>query len=112
MHSNEIQPPVDRVSDDLYDAVQGEVVPDYLPGSRSFPSSELIRNRTVFRRELKNPLIRSEVEKQHQAGKVVAASHRATEIILHIATRRNAVFAGGATLAGASAFYFFRNRKK
>ncbi len=102
---------VKRVADldEIYDRVLGENAPN-VPGIRAIRSRELLRNDTIFKKELHRPDIREIVTDLHESGKVIAAKYKASEINLYIAENRNSIVAGGALLAGAGAFYFIRRR--
>jgi hypothetical protein len=110
------QPVLDnsQFEEDAFDHVLGEVVTDDVPGNMQFQVRELIRNNEIFEEQLQSQPIQDEVDRQHEMGNEVAASHNANTIILHIAKNKNLIFVSGVgltTLAAATTYYFLKKRE-
>lgn len=99
--------------EDVYEDIQGEVVPDDIPRRFSIPANRIIHSVGEFKKELRRPDIREVVDKLHDDGRVVAAKHQASEIIFDVAKHRRAIIAGAVTTAGAvGAYHIFRKRNR
>ena len=97
---------------DPYEDIQGEVPLDEVPRRFSIYTG-VMRTVKEYKHELRKPEIRKIVDDIHERGYVVAAKHRASEIVFDVAKHRRAIIAGSLTAAGAAAgYHFFRRRRK